>query len=365
VTTATAKSGLVVEALTKTFMGPGGQTVQAVDGISIHIMENEFFTLLGPSGCGKTTLLRMIAGLDQPTSGQIILDGTPLQGRPPFERSINTVFQNYALFPHMTVRENIAFGLEMRGAEPAKIASKTDEMLALVQLGGFGARVPSQLSGGQQQRVALARALANEPKILLLDEPLSALDLKLRKQMRLELKRLQRSTGITFVFVTHDQDEALIMSDRVAVMSEGRILQVGTAEDIYRHPRSRFVADFIGDTNILTGRAEAGGTLQLQNGGRIALPEGSSATGETVVAIRPEDCVLVNGHVPDGCSALGGRVQDVEYLGSDTNLLVQPDGLNTAMMVRLRTTSLGVTAHRPGDVVRVGLPRRALWELDE
>ncbi len=357
-------SGLVVRELSKFFAGSDGRDVRAVDSISLDIHRNEFFTLLGPSGCGKTTLLRMIAGLEQPTAGEILLDGTPMQGRPPFDRPINTVFQNYALFPHMSVAENVGFGLQMRGEGAAEIAAKTAEMLDLVQLGDLGARSPAQLSGGQQQRVALARALANAPKILLLDEPLSALDLKLRKQMRLELKRLQKATGITFVFVTHDQDEALIMSDRMAVLSEGRVLQVGTAEDIYRRPRNRFVADFIGDTNILTGHAGPEGHLRLGNGAEITLPEGVVAKGEMVLAIRPEDCVLVNGHLPTGVSPLAADIREVEYLGSDTNLLVQPEGLETDLTVRLRSADLGDGPCRPGDKVRIGLPAHALWTLD-
>jgi spermidine/putrescine transport system ATP-binding protein len=232
--------------------GTGADAVRALDGVSVTIRENEFFTLLGPSGCGKTTLLRLIAGFELPTAGEILLEGQHVEQLPPYQRPVNTVFQSYALFPHMTVAQNIAFGLEMRNVARADIDSTVTEMLGLVKMAGLGGRRPSQLSGGQQQRVALARALANHPKVLLLDEPLSALDLKLRQGMRTELKNLQKTTGITFIFVTHDQEEALTMSDRIAVMSQGRIQQLGAPLDIYEQPVNRFVADFIGDTNFVT-----------------------------------------------------------------------------------------------------------------
>src|SRR5690349_10779017 len=225
-------AGNAVEArsVSKAF-GGGDEVVRALADVSVTINQNEFFTLLGPSGCGKTTLLRLIAGFEQPTSGEILLKGSPVEHLPPYQRAVNTVFQSYALFPHMTVAQNISFGLEMRGAPKEKTGSVVEEMLALVKMTGLGNRRPSQLSGGQQQRVALARALANHPEVLLLDEPLSALDLKLRQEMRSELKNLQRRTGITFVFVTHDQEEALTMSDRIAVMSKGQIQQLGAAID--------------------------------------------------------------------------------------------------------------------------------------
>ena len=226
--------------------GHGPDAVRALDDVSVTIRENEFFTLLGPSGCGKTTLLRLIAGFEMPSAGEILIQGEAVGHLPPHKRSVNTVFQSYALFPHMTVAENISFGLEMRGIDRAESRKAVDEMLELVKLGGLGGRQPNQLSGGQQQRVALARALANHPKVLLLDEPLSALDLKLRQEMRSELKKLQLATGITFIFVTHDQEEALTMSDRIAVMSQGKILQIGEPAQIYEHPTVRFVADFIG-----------------------------------------------------------------------------------------------------------------------
>ncbi|HMA15195.1 MAG: ABC transporter ATP-binding protein, partial [Bacteroidota bacterium] len=259
--------------LSKSF-GAGRDAVLALDAVSLTILDNEFFTLLGPSGCGKTTLLRLIGGFEQPSAGEIFLRGEPLSGLPPFKRPINTVFQSYALFPHLTVGQNIAFGLEMLGRPKEERAARVDEMLALVKLTGYANRKPAQLSGGQQQRVALARALASQPKVLLLDEPLSALDLKLRKEMQIELKRLQTETGITFVFVTHDQEEALTMSDRVAVMDHGHVLQIGSPTEIYEHPQRRFVADFIGETNFLEARIEAAGggaVARLASGGTLSL----------------------------------------------------------------------------------------------
>ena len=228
--------------------------VVAVDSVNLRIADGEFFALLGPSGCGKTTTLRMIAGLDIPSEGSLLIHGDEVASSPPDRRPVNTVFQAYALFPHMTVAQNIAFGLNMRGIRGSEADRQVAEATALVQLEGMEHRRPSQLSGGQQQRVALARALVNHPKVLLLDEPLGALDLKLRQEMQVELKVLQREVGITFVFVTHDQEEALAMSDRVGVMSHGRLLQVGTPAEVYEHPASRFVADFIGRTNLLRGR---------------------------------------------------------------------------------------------------------------
>ncbi len=362
-------AGLVIRRVTKVFDAAGSQAVRAVDDLSLEIGENEFFTLLGPSGCGKTTLLRMIAGLEQPTSGEVLLDGDPLQGLPPYRRPINTVFQSYALFPHMSVGENVAFGLKMRGLDSAVIARKVEEVLALVRLEGLAERRPAQLSGGQQQRVALARALANEPKILLLDEPLSALDLKLRKQMRLELKRLQKATGITFIFVTHDQEEALIMSDRVAVLSEGRVLQLGPPEEIYQRPRSRFVADFIGDTNIILGRPKdaerlvLGGTAELRFAAPVLPSDGQDQA--LSVAIRPESCRLVNGAAYDDlANVFEGRVREIEYLGADTCVLLDVEALGASITVRLRNTEGAAVPPQEGETVRVSLPAAALWVLE-
>lgn len=286
---------------------------RALEAINVLIEEKEFFTLLGPSGCGKTTLLRMIAGFEHPTTGEIRLHGKDVANLPPRERPVNMVFQNYALFPHLTVSQNVAFGLEMLRWKKADITARVQETLSLVKLGHFANRKPAQLSGGQQQRVALARALAPRPQVLLLDEPLSALDLKLRKEMQFELKRLQRETGITFILVTHDQEEALAMSDRIAVMNTGRVQQIGTPEDIYDHPTNRFVADFIGEANLIPGA-----TL-----GRRA---------DAIIAIRPERiAVAAHGDTP----RLSGIVDNATFLGSDTLMEITiPDGSRLRARIR-------------------------------
>ena len=246
-------TAIEVRTVRKVF-GSGDKQVTALDDVSVEIKRNEFFTLLGPSGCGKTTLLRLIAGFEFPTSGSIRLNGKDIANLPPFRRPVNTVFQSYALFPHMSVAQNIAFGLTMQRKPKAQITQRIDEVLRLVRMEDLRNRATSEISGGQQQRVALARALAPSPEVLLLDVPLSALDYKLRKEMQIELKRMQSDTGITFIFVTHDQEEALTMSDRVAVMSAGRILQTGSPHDIYERPANRFVGGFIGESNFLQGR---------------------------------------------------------------------------------------------------------------
>ena len=329
---------IAVEArgVTKIF-GTGNDAVRALDDVSVAIRENEFFTLLGPSGCGKTTLLRMIAGFELPTAGDILLEGESVTHLPPYRRPVNTVFQSYALFPHMSVAANIAFGLEMRGLGRAETAQRVEEMLALVRLGKLGGRRPAQLSGGQQQRVALARALANRPKVLLLDEPLSALDLKLRKEMQIELKRIQLETGITFVFVTHDQEEALTMSDRVAVMNFGKILQIGTPTEIYEHPTSRFVADFIGETNLVEASvaAPANGQARLSFGTgpdvAVAVPAGVTLGRTATVALRPERVSLTRA----ADRLLSGRIDNIVYFGTDTSFyLTLADG--KPFMVRVQ-----------------------------
>ena len=299
------------------------ETFRAVDDVTLQIQPNELFTLLGPSGCGKTTLLRMLAGFETPTKGSILLGSRDVSHLPPNQRPINTVFQNYALFPHMTVAENIGFGLKMQRRPKSEIAAAIDEMLRLVRLEGRGDKLVTRLSGGQQQRVALARALAPRPQVLLLDEPLSALDLKLRQSMQIELKRLQAETGITFVFVTHDQEEALTMSDRIAVMNAGKILQVGSSRDIYEHPAERFVAGFIGETNFLQGELEAAdgvcGTVRLRNGVRVSagLSEGVPRQGEVTIVVRPE-------HIEIAASGTAGSipatVATVVYFGTDTRI---------------------------------------------
>ena len=305
-------------------------TVVAVDRMSLSIRDGEFFSLLGPSGCGKTTTLRLIAGFELPTEGEVYIGGK-LQGEtPPYRRPVNTVFQNYALFPHMTVYENVAFGLQMRKVPRGEIRRRVLEALEMVRLPGMENRRPDQLSGGQQQRVALARALVNRPKVLLLDEPLGALDLKLRKAMQLELKALQHRVGITFVYVTHDQEEALTMSDRIAVMNQGRVLQVGAPEEIYERPANRFVADFIGETNFLEGvvkgirageaAVEVDGELLL----RAAADRGVGMGQKVTVAIRPEK-IRLHPEPPDE-RAVPGVVKEVIYTGTDTRYVVQLTG---------------------------------------
>jgi spermidine/putrescine ABC transporter ATP-binding subunit len=302
----------------------------AVRPVDLSIAPGEFFALLGPSGCGKTTLLRLIAGLETPTSGQILLDGKRIDALPPNQRSFNMVFQRYALFPHLSVRRNIEFGLRMKKIKAAEIRSRTEEALALVRLEGFDHREIRTLSGGQQQRVALARALVNRPRILLLDEPLSALDLKLRKEMQVELRAIQRKVGQTFIFVTHDQEEAFSLADRVAVMNEGVVEQVGLSSEIYEHPRSRFVARFIGSANLLSGqvRTEAGQALfRLECGVDVRVAQADA--GPADLMIRPERIRLrsleVTGTDGDGGSAMRfeGVIRDVIYRGSTTDCWVE------------------------------------------
>ncbi|WP_294970594.1 ABC transporter ATP-binding protein [Tabrizicola sp.] len=270
--------------------GRGASAHRALDGIDLSIRANEFFTLLGPSGCGKTTLLRLIAGFDQPTSGQISIFGEDVAGLPPEDRPVNTVFQHYALFPHLTVAQNVGFALRMLGSPQSEIAASVARMVALVGLEGMEHRRPDQLSGGQKQRVALARALAPGPKILLLDEPLSALDAKLRQRMRSELKALQRETGITFVFVTHDQDEALAMSDRIAVMQGGRVQQLGRPDEIYEAPANRFVADFIGGANLIPARI---GSQGAEAEGLGVIPATGEPGAAVTLVIRPERLAIL------------------------------------------------------------------------
>ena len=314
--------------------GQGDMAVRALDDVSVEIRQGEFFTLLGPSGCGKTTLLRLIAGFEMPTDGLILLDGQDITYLPPNKRPVNTVFQSYALFPHLTVAQNIAFGLEMLGKPKAEVAARTEKMIALVKLEAMAGRKTSQLSGGQQQRVALARALAPQPKVLLLDEPLSALDLKLRQAMQLELKRLQRETGITFVFVTHDQEEALTMSDRIGVMSNGKLQQVGTAKDIYTKPKNRFVASFIGETNFLSARAD-GAKARLASGDVVDVDGG--ATGDVTLTVRPEQVRLV----PAGeAGAIAATITNLVYFGTDTHVhLALGDG--TEVTARVQSPATG------------------------
>ena len=342
------KIAIAAQGVSKIFKSSNQKDVAALDDVSVDIQENEFLTLLGPSGCGKTTLLRLIAGFDFPTSGQIMLYGQDIALLPPFKRPVNTVFQNYALFPHMTVAQNIGFGLEMLGKPKPEITVRVAEMLKLVRMEELAGRKTSQISGGQQQRVALARALAPKPKVLLLDEPLSALDYKLRKDMQIELKRLQHETGITFVFVTHDQEEALTMSDRIAVMSKGKILQVGSPHDIYERPSERFVANFIGETNFLNG-VVVGKKVKLDQGPLIAATaaEGFSPNGKVTVVLRPEHAALV----PLKRAALKGLVENVVYFGTDTHVHLRLSN-GQAFMLRQQNAGRQISVQN-GD--RVGL----------
>lgn len=306
--------------------------IPAVDHVTMSIRHNEFFSLLGPSGCGKTTSLRMIAGFERPTSGQIIIDGKSMGGTPPFRRNVNTVFQSYALFPHMTVEQNVAFGLQMKGVGRDEIKRRTAEALELVRLPGMALRYPKQMSGGQQQRVALARALVNRPKVLLLDEPLGALDLKLRKEMQIELKTLQHQVGITFIYVTHDQEEALTMSDRIAIMSRGKALQIGSPLEIYERPNCRFVADFIGETNFLDGKVTAVNgefaTLTLDDGhtfmGRAG--EGVRAGLLATLSVRPEKMQLLDNRVNGSTNTYEVDIFSIAYVGSDTRVIINLGG---------------------------------------
>lgn len=356
-----------VRSATKKF-GDGADSFCALDNVHLDIRGQEFFTLLGPSGCGKTTLLRLIAGFELLSTGDILLSGRSVAELPPNRRPVNTVFQNYALFPHMSVAENIAFGLQVRGVAKAEIKRTVDEMLALVKLSGKGERRTSQLSGGQQQRVALARALANRPKVLLLDEPLSALDLKLRQEMQIELKKLQLATGITFIFVTHDQEEALTMSDRIAVMNGGQVLQVGTPGEIYEHPTRRFVAEFIGATNFLEGEVVSigpggagvrlGAGCEFQTAATSALSIGCPVT----VAVRPERVELRREGEADGFIA--ACVKSAVYFGTDTIVqLTLASG--EPFSVRLQNREGAIQNYAAGDQCAVRVPVGALQVLKD
>jgi spermidine/putrescine transport system ATP-binding protein len=305
----------------------------AVDDLTLAINHGEFFSLLGPSGCGKTTTLRMIGGFEDVTAGTVYLGETDVTGLPPFRRDVNTVFQNYALFPHLSVFENVAFGLRRRKVASDEIGRRVAEMLELVELPGYERRKPNQLSGGQQQRVALARALINHPRVLLLDEPLGALDLKLRKQMQIELKRIQTEVGITFIYVTHDQDEAMTMSDRIAVMRAGRIEQLGTPEELYERPRTTFVAGFLGVSNLLDGevieRSDGLAVIRLGDGTTLRAPAGDVAgTGPVRIGVRPEKLrVVSSGDARTRSDAelntISGTVVDASYVGVSTQYLVR------------------------------------------
>ncbi len=355
--------------VSKRFPGPSGEIVSAVRNVTMQIKDGEFFSMLGPSGCGKTTSLRMIAGFELPTEGEVYIHGKPMGQTPPFQRPVNTVFQNYALFPHMTIGENVEFGLEMKGVPKEERQSRMRQALEMVRLPGYEKRRARQLSGGQQQRVALARALVNRPEVLLLDEPLGALDLKLRKEMQLELKKLQREVGITFIYVTHDQEEALTMSDRIAVMSGGVALQVGNASDIYERPNCKFVADFIGETNFLAGKVkeqsngsavvDLPGGLLVRATTESALPAGT----EVSVAVRPEKVEM--NQTNEFPNKYNGHVISVVYIGTDTHYGIN---LSNGQYLRVREQN-NLPGSRPlaaeGDAVAISFAAEAARVLTE
>ena len=344
---ATLPADVRLVSVTKSF-----DSVVAVDDLTLEIPHGSFFAMLGPSGCGKTTTLRMIGGFEEPTAGAIYLGDREVSGLPPYKRDVNTVFQSYALFPHLSIFENVAFGLRRRGLRGNKVRARVEEMLELVGLGGLGRRKPRQLSGGQQQRVAVARALVNHPRVLLLDEPLGALDLKLRKQMQLELKRIQNEVGITFVHVTHDQDEAMTMADTIAVMNGGHIEQLGPPTELYEQPRTAFVAGFLGVSNLLHGVVSAPGRVRIDGGGDVIVPaERLPAEGGRVsVGVRPEKIKL-----GDGTNTLAGVIAERVYIGVATEYLVTTTAGNLSIY---RQNSEPGSAAAEGDAVTLA------WEPD-
>ena len=330
----------------------------AVDGISMEVPRGSFFALLGPSGCGKTTTLRMIGGFEEPTSGRIFLGDRDVVGLPPYKRDVNTVFQSYALFPHMTIHDNVAFGLERKRVNKGEIKGRVHEMLELVGLSGYGKRKPRQLSGGQQQRVALARALVNQPRVLLLDEPLGALDLKLRKQMQLELKRIQHEIGITFVHVTHDQEEAMTMADAIAVMDQGHIEQLGNPEELYERPVTAFVASFLGASNLLPGTVEGSDGVRLDNGTLVRAPVNGRA-GRVAAGVRPEK---INIGVGGGANELPGTIAETAYIGVATQVVVRtPAG---TVQVFAQNIDSGGRVPAPGSNVILSWSPEATFVVD-
>jgi spermidine/putrescine transport system ATP-binding protein len=320
------------------------EDVTAVDRLSLEIEHGSFFALLGPSGCGKTTTLRMIGGFEQPTEGQIYLGDAEVSGLPSYKRDVNTVFQSYALFPHLSVFENVAFGLRRQGIKGGTLTGQVNEILRLVGLEGLGKRKPRQLSGGQQQRVALARALVNKPKVLLLDEPLGALDLKLRKQMQLELKGIQHDVGITFIHVTHDQEEAMTMADQIAVMNRGRIEQLGTPTELYETPATAYVASFLGASNLIAGTVSGSDTVRLHGGPQVRVRAQALAgrTGEVAVGIRPEKIELGGGQE----NTLDGTIAEQAYVGVATQYIVDTEC--GQMTVYRQNASPGLNGAAPG-----------------
>ncbi len=339
-----------IENVTKRF---GEQT--AVDDVTLTIEQGEFFSLLGPSGCGKTTTLRMLAGFEVPTEGTIRLEGEAVDNVPPYKRDVNMVFQSYALFDHLDVSDNVAFGLRRRKVPKTEVAERVGAALELVNLRERSTARTNELSGGQRQRVALARALVNQPKVLLLDEPLGALDLKLRRQMQVELKQIQREVGITFVYVTHDQEEALSMSDRIAVMNAGRVAQCGAPEDIYEHPTEEFVAGFIGISNLIAGTVETGGQVRIPTGTRLAveLPEGVTRGDQVNLSVRPEKIAVEE--LEDGMVSLEGTIVSRVYLGVSTQITISlGDGASLVALEQATYRARADDRWEPGTRIRIG-----------
>jgi spermidine/putrescine transport system ATP-binding protein len=354
--TATEPADVRLDGVTKRF-----DDVVAVDELSLEVPHGSFFALLGPSGCGKTTTLRMIGGFEEPDEGTIYLGDRAMTGLPPHRRDVNTVFQSYALFPHLSIFENVAFGLRRKGVKAAQVGGRVREILEMVDLAGMDRRKPRQLSGGQQQRVALARALVNKPQVLLLDEPLGALDLRLRKQMQLTLKRIQHEVGITFVHVTHDQEEAMTMADMIAVMNRGRIEQLGAPTELYERPRTSFVARFLGASNLLSGTVEDVGTVKLGSGSVLSVSDELPARGTPVaVGIRPEKLRLGG---PAGTNHLAGTVKELSYVGVATQYLIEtPDGV---VSVYVQNAEPGTSAVPPGSGVQLSFDPEATFVVLE
>jgi spermidine/putrescine transport system ATP-binding protein len=350
---ATAPPDIRLEGVTKRF-----DDVVAVDNLTLDVPHGAFFALLGPSGCGKTTTLRMIGGFEEPTDGMIFLGDRDVTGLPPYRRDVNTVFQSYALFPHLSIYENVAFGLRRRGVGGNDLRQQVTRILELVQLAGFEKRKPRQLSGGQQQRVALARALVNSPRVLLLDEPLGALDLKLRKEMQLFIKALQHDLGITFIHVTHDQEEAMTMADSIAVMNKGHIEQLGSPDQLYEQPATPFVARFLGVSNLLEGEAQGDGSVRLKDGTVVRAPAASGRTGRVAVGIRPEKIRLGSG---EG-NSLTGEVKERAYIGVSTQYIVSTS--HGPITVYVQNTDANAVAVQPGDQVTVSWSPEATFVVD-
>jgi spermidine/putrescine transport system ATP-binding protein len=350
---ATAPPDIRLEGVTKRF-----DDVVAVDNLTLDVPHGAFFALLGPSGCGKTTTLRMIGGFEEPTDGTIFLGDRDVTGLPPYRRDVNTVFQSYALFPHLSIYENVAFGLRRRGVGGNDLRQQVTRILELVQLAGFEKRKPRQLSGGQQQRVALARALVNSPRVLLLDEPLGALDLKLRKEMQLFIKALQHDLGITFIHVTHDQEEAMTMADSIAVMNKGHIEQLGSPDQLYEQPATGFVARFLGVSNLLEGEAQGDGNVKLSDGTVVRAPAAAGRNGPVAVGIRPEKIRLGTGEE----NSLTGEVRESAYIGVSTQYIVATS--HGPITVYVQNTNTRASAANAGDRVTLSWSPEATFVVD-